>query len=120
MVYSPLWFAPRCPLMSANRHVGQLFLDHAEIGESLAESFPLLGIADGVVERVARPTHHAGAQLEAPNVENVEGDDVAFADLAQQIFFGNMAIVEHDARARIPANPHLLFFLAGLEASDLP
>ena len=41
---------------------------------------------------------------------------MAFADFAQQIFFGHTAVIQDDRRRRRSADAHLLFFRARLEA----
>ena len=58
-------------------------------------------------ERYAASTHAHCAQLEASNIQNVEGDDVAFADFAQQIFRGHLAVVQNDGASRGAANAQL-------------
>ena len=75
-----------------------------------AESFSLLGIANRIFERNAAATDAHRAQLEAADVEDVEGDHLAFADLAQQIFRGNFAVVQNDGAGGGAADAHLVFF----------
>ena len=76
--------------------IRQLFLDNPEIRQRLAEGLALLGISDRIVQRVARAAYHARAQLVASDVQRVKSDDVPFANLAQQVFFGYAAIVQDD------------------------
>ncbi len=60
----------------------------------------------------ACPTHAHGAQLEAADVENVEGDDVPLADFAEHVFDRNLAVVQNDGAGGRPANAHLVLFRA--------
>ena len=78
--------------VDAHRHIGQLLFDEPEIGDALAESLALLGIADGAGQRVARSAHTSRAQLEAPQVQNVESDGVPLADLAQHVLHRHLAV----------------------------
>ena len=92
--------------------IGELLLDQAEGGDRLAEGLTLLGVADGVTQRGARRAHTGGAQLEAANVENVEGDVVALADFAQQILNRHLAVGEHQRAGGGAANTQLVLFRA--------
>ena len=84
--------------VDTNGDVGNFFFDQAKLRDALAESLALFRIADGVLQRGARAAHAARAQLEAANVEDVERDHVALADLAQQVLDRYVAIVQ-DQRA---------------------
>ena len=68
------------------RHVGDFFANQAEVGDDFVERLALLGVADRVLQRNAATAHAHRAELEAAHVQNVESDDVAFADFAEQIF----------------------------------
>ena len=64
------------------------------------------------------PAGDAGAQLEPPDVQHVEGDLVPLADLAQHVLHGNLRILE-DERGRGGAlDPHLLLLGAGGDAGE--
>ena len=102
------------------RHVGDLFAHQAEVGDHFAESLALLGVADGVFQRNARAAHAHGAQLEAADVQNVEGDDVALADFAEQVFHRHLAIVQNQRAGGRAANAHLVLFGADGESGKVP
>src|SRR6266545_690444 len=67
----------------ANRHAGELLLDEAELGDRLAELAPLLGVLDGVVERLLHAGHVARAELHAADVQDVERDLVTLSNRAE-------------------------------------
>ena len=101
------------------RHLRDLLADQAEVGDGLAESLALLGVGDGMLQRGARAADAARAQLEAADVENVEGDDVAFADVAENVLHRHLAVVQDERRSGRAANAHLLFFVADGEAGEI-
>src|SRR5580692_8186150 len=72
----------------------------------------LLGVSYGILERQACPTHTHGAQLEAANVQDVEGDDVPLANFAEHVFGRNFAVVQNDGAGRRSADAHLVLFRA--------
>ena len=65
----------------------------------------------------APPTHHR-AQLEAADVENVEGDDVAFADFAEHVLDRHLAVVQDERAGGRAANAHLVLFGADGESGE--
>ena len=67
-------------------------------------------------KRDAASTDAHGAGLEAADVQDVEGDDVALADFAEHVFDRHLAVVEDDGAGRRSANAHLVFFGANGEA----
>ncbi len=99
-------------------HVGDFFADQSKVGDDFVERLPLLGVSNGVVERDASAAHAHGAQLEAADVENIEGDDVALADFAQQIFDRNLAVIENDGAGGRAANAHLVLFGAHRKSGE--
>src|SRR5947209_18976218 len=70
----------------------------------------------GIADRLARHQLHAAAahraELEATDVENVEGYLVALADLAQKIRDGRLHVVERERRRRRTLDAHLVLFRA--------
>ena len=72
----------------ANGHFRQFVLDHAEIGDRLAERFPFLGVLQADLQQTLAPAQRTRPQLQPPQIQNVEGNDVPAAHLAQQIFHG--------------------------------
>ena len=66
--------------------------------------------------RAAAHTHRA--KLKAPNVEDVEGDDVPLADFAENIFNRNFAIVQDDGASGRSANAHFVLFRADGESGE--
>ena len=78
-----------------------------------------LAYAMAVLQRGARAAHTSCAQLEAAHVQDVEGDDVAFADFAEHVLDWHFAVVEDERRGGGAANAHLLFFVADGEAGKI-
>src|SRR5467141_4103473 len=100
------------------RHVGQLLAHQTEVGDDFAEGLALLGIGDGVFQRDTASAHAHGTELEAADVEDVEGDHMPFADFAQQIFDRNFAVVEDDGTGGRSANAHLVLFTTDRESRE--
>jgi len=92
----------------AGRRIGDLLLDEAELGDAFAEGLAVAGVGDRVRERVLGAAETGRAELEAANVENVEGDVVAFARLAQQVGHGHPAIGENERAGGGAANAELV------------
>jgi len=93
-------------------------LDGAEVGDGFSEGFALLGVLNRFGEHGLRTADAGGAELEAPEVEDVEGDDVAAADLAQNVLHRDLDVVEEDGRGRASVDAHLALFGAGLDAVE--
>ncbi len=104
--------------VDAHCHVGEFFANQAEVGDDFIESLALLGVANGVFERDARAADAHGSQLEAADVQNVEGDYVAFADFTEHVFCGHFAVVEDDRAGGGAADAHLVFFGADGESRE--
>ena len=101
-----------------DRHLRQLVLDQAELRDGRPERFPLLGVLDGKTQYVLRCAHRERAQLQPAEIQDVERDDMAAADLAQNVLDRDRYIVQVDGRGRAAFDPHLLFFGAGLDAGE--
>ena len=66
----------------------------------------------------ARAAHAHRAQLEAANVEDVEGDDVPLADFAEHVLDRHLAVVEDQRAGGRSADAHLVLFRADGEAGE--
>ena len=62
--------------------------------------------------------HAHRAELEAPEVQHVEGDLVSLADLAEQVGGGNARILQDERRRRRAVQPHLVLFVARAHARE--
>src|SRR5271165_4562120 len=93
--------------------------DQSEVGDGLAEGLALFGVGDGMSQRRAPAADATRAQLEAAHVQNVEGDDVPLADVAQHVLHRHLAVVEDEWRGRGAANAHLLLLVADRETGEV-
>src|SRR5579863_6700073 len=97
-------------------HTRQLLLNQTEFVQVFAKGFALNRIRCGQVQCAPRPPDRASAQFQAPNVENVEGDLVAFVNLAEQVLDWNLHIFKVDLPRRGAFDSHLALFRAGGDA----
>ena len=102
--------------ISADSHLGQLVLNHAEFGDGLAEGLTLLGVLEANRQHVLGATHGAGTELQPADVEDVESDNVAAPDLAEHVFHGHGHVVEIHSHRGAALDAHLFFFGAGRDA----
>ena len=83
--------------VEARGHLAELVLDQAERRDGFPELLALAGVFDGGAQHVLGRAHGAGAEREAAEVENVEGDIGAFADLAEHVLDGHRRVLEDKA-----------------------
>src|SRR5262245_12446572 len=102
--------------VSPRQHLGQLVFDRAEIGYRLPELASLGGVFRGQLQRVFAAADAARAEFEAAEVENVERDQVPFADLAQEPVFRDFAVLQQQRRSRGAALAQLVLFGSGSDA----
>ena len=79
-----------------DRHLGELMLDQSEFGNRFSESDPFFCIPDGLRQHVFCAADRKGPKLEAAEVQNAEGDDVATTDFAKDVLGRNLHVVEID------------------------
>ena len=89
-------------------HPGELLPDQAEVGDGLPEGLPLLGVGGRELDDVPDPGHAGDAQLEPADVQDVEGDAVPLADLAEQVSGGDHRVLEDERARRAAPDPHLV------------
>ena len=85
----------------------------------LVEGLALLGVSNRVRHRGTRAADATRTQLEAADVEDVKGDDVPLADVAEHVLHWHLAVVQDERGGRGAANAHLLFFGADGEAGKV-
>src|SRR5207237_446460 len=93
-------------------HLRELRLDRAERGDRPAELMPLVGVAHSLSNHQLHAARTHRAEFEAPEVQDVESDLRALADLAQEILDGRRHIREHERRRARTLNTHLVLFRA--------
>ena len=97
------------------RRPRQLLAHQAEFGDLLSELAALRGVRCSRAQRPLHAAHREGRQLEPAHVEDVEGDLVALADLAEQVFRRDPRVLEDQGRGRAAADAELVLFAAGGE-----
>src|SRR5256714_2860777 len=95
---------------SAYSHLCELPFDSAETRNRFSELVSLVGVA----HRLARHKLHAAAahraEFEATDVEDVEGDLVPLADLAEKVLNGRLHVIERERRRGRTLDAHLVLF----------
>ena len=94
--------------VGAGRHAGQLGRDQREADDRTPEGLALAGVRQGLVQRPLHPAQGRRRQLEAADVEDVEGDLVALAGLAEQGVGGHDDAVEHHRAGGAALDAHLV------------
>src|SRR4029079_6701396 len=97
----------------ARRHVGELPLDHPEARDRLAELSAVARVVERDRETLLGRADRAGTELEAADVEDVERDLVALADLAEDGVGGHLDVLEDQLARRRAADAELLLLRPG-------
>src|SRR5206468_5592170 len=90
-----------------DRHLAQLVLHEAEVGDGMAEGLAPLAVPDRRAQRALGPPDAARPELEAADVEDVEGDLVALADLAEEVLLRDDRVLEDEGAGRAALDPGL-------------
>src|ERR1041385_8688904 len=98
------------------RHLGKLVLYQTELGDGFAESASLFGIANRIGQYLAAFPMSANGQVQAAEVEDIERDDVPASNLTQNVFHGDLDVVEKYGRCGAALQTHLLLFRTGRNA----
>src|SRR5262249_40232137 len=99
-----------------NGHFGELVLDRSERGDGLTECDPLPGVLNRIVESRFRPADRSGAQLRAADVQNVERNVMALADLPDNVLNWNLCVIQNERACGGSSQAHLVLFSAGRNA----
>ena len=97
-------------------HIRQLEGDALLGRDGLAELDALLGIAQRVLKRALGDAQRLRGDADASAVQRGHGNLEALALLAQQVFLGNLHVVEDQLRRGGGANTHLVIVVAELKA----
>ena len=104
--------------VGAHDHLAELVLDRAERRRSAGRT-ACAGPRSGPLRRSplrAAAAHRA--ELEAREVEHVERDLVALADLAEQVLRRHLHVLQDDRRRRGAVQAHLVLLLAARHAGE--
>src|SRR5262245_13108916 len=96
--------------VSPRQHLGQFVFDRAAIGYRLPELASLGCVIRGQRQCVFAAADAARAEFEAAEVENVERDQVALADLTQEPVFRDFTVLQQQRRSRGAALAQLVLF----------
>jgi hypothetical protein len=100
--------------------VRDLLLDEPELGDGFAEGLAIDGVANAVVERNASAADGCISEFVAADVEDVERDVMALADLSEEVRGGDDAIVKDERAGGAAANAELVLFFPYGESGSAP
>ena len=98
---------------NADDLLGDFVLDGPKVGDGPAKLDALFGVLNGFSDDVLGGAHAEYAQFEAAYIQGVEGNFMALADFAQQVFFGYFYVFKKDLTGRRTLDAQ--FFLLGAE-----
>src|SRR2546423_13582361 len=91
-------------------------LHRLKLADRLTELLAVAGIANRVIQRALREADHLRADADAPFVQRLDGDLVAFADFTQHVRARDAALLEQQLAGAARADAQLVLFLADGEA----
>ena len=97
-------------------HPADLVLDQLEVGQRTAELAALLDVIDRQVEQLLGAADRAGAEADAPVVEDLHGDPEALAGIAEHVLGRHLHVVEAEPAEVVCLQAHRVVALADLEA----
>src|SRR5437868_3241748 len=100
-------------------HTSQLLLDHPERTNELAKGFAFGSVGSSQAQCRTRSTYSACSQLQTPDIEDVEGDLIAFVNLAQQVLHWNLCVFKVDLARRRALDAHLALLCARRNAGPV-
>src|SRR5208282_2190728 len=101
-----------------SRHVGNLLAHQTKIGDHFIERLTLLCIRNCVFKRNSASSNAHSAQLESPDVQNVERNYMPLADFAEQVLDRHLAIIENDRAGRRAADAEFVLLCSDREAGE--
>src|SRR5688572_10135017 len=95
-----------------HRHIRQLELNTLECRDRFAELFPLLRVMQGCFEGALCHAQRHGGNADSPAIQYGERIDESVTWLAEQIVFGNTAVVKDDCGSIAGAKSQFVFLLS--------
>ena len=92
-----------------NGHLRKLGPHQTEIADGMPESGTLFGITRGGFELFFGETEAGSAQRKTAGIEDIERDDMAAANLVQQVFAGHVTILKENWSSGTATQSHFLF-----------
>ena len=99
--------------------LAHLELQALELGNRAAELLALKGVADAALKRTLRETDHLGANTDTALVEDLNGNLVALAFLANEVLDRHLDLVKVDSAGATGADTELALLLGNLDAHVL-
>ena len=106
--------------LALRHHVGQLRLDELPSGDRLSERFPLIRVADAVLERPPGQPQRQGGDHDAASEENPLDIPEPFVDHAEQLVLGHSHVLHVQRHSVGGAHSELVLGPAGAEALGVP
>ena len=106
--------------VGADDHLAELVLDRPERRDRLSELFSLRRISRRLADRAPGASAAHRAELETAEVEHVERDLVALADLAEDVVGRHLDVLKKDRGRRRAVQAHLVLFLPAPDARKRP
>src|SRR5271165_1899017 len=95
--------------VATDRHLTELLLDHAEGGYLSSKLLALPRVSQGVVQSLSGASQVQSAQLQAPEIQDVEGDLVPLAYFAEHVFDRHTHVFKEKGGRRRPIQPKFRF-----------
>ncbi|MNS97492.1 hypothetical protein D3C72_1318260 [compost metagenome] len=105
---------------SSGVHLSQLFADQREGRDGFAKLSPFIRILCRKCDCILGSAYTSSCKLEASDVQDVKGNEVAFTNFPQQIPCGDFHIFKDQWTGRRAFNPHLLLFRPDADPIHLP
>src|SRR5690554_1023970 len=100
-------------------HVGELELKCLEGGQGLGELLTLLQVMASRIVSALCGTHGARADVDAPTVQPLHGEDEALPFFPQQILCGHFHVLEGDGPGGLAVPAHFFFLTAVTDAGGV-
>ena len=98
--------------VDADGLLGQLVANGAKLGNWQVELHPLVGVLHAQVGGHLAGAQAGRGQLDAANIQDVEGNEVSLANLAENIFLRNLHVRQEHLPGRRALNAHLVLLVA--------
>src|SRR5271165_3245495 len=95
--------------VATDRHLTELLLDHAKGGNRSSKLLALPRVSQGVVQSLSGASQVQSTQLQAPEIQDVEGDLVPLAHFPKHVFNRHTHVFEEKGGRRRTIQPEFRF-----------